>query len=214
MKCSYLHKRFVTGMKGSSIKIIIECGSRDCLDAIELNNYYHPKIIYSFECNPESIPICEKNIEGYPNIKLIKCAAYDKNGVVDFYATDMLKSTDKNIGASSLLFHRDNKKSFIQKRIQVEAIRLDTFIEQEQITKIDLLCMDLQGAEHFAIKGFGDKIRNVKFIISEVSFSSYYHGDKPYTTIITMLRDKGFEVVDWDTKRRVEFGNVLLKNVG
>jgi FkbM family methyltransferase len=203
-------------MQYVSVKTIVECGSRDCLDAIELNNYYHPEIIYSFECNPESISVCEDNIKDIQNIKLMKYAVYDKNGVVDFYATDMVKSSDKNIGASSLLFHRDNKESFIQKKIQVESIRLDTFMEQENIKEVDLLCMDLQGAEHLAIKGAGNKIKNVKFIISEVSFSSYYHGDVPYRMIIGLLRDKGFEVLDCDTRRITNggFGNMLFKNVG
>ena len=115
---TYTHQQFTNCIK-YQIKKIIECGSRDCLDAIIMNEYYKPEIIYSFECNPESILVCEKNIISYENIKLIKKAVSNNNGIIDFYATDMDKSNDKNIGASSALFHRDNKENYIQKKILV-----------------------------------------------------------------------------------------------
>jgi FkbM family methyltransferase len=199
----YTHPQFINKIDKQSIRTIVECGSRDCLDAIEMNNYYYPDIIYSFECNPESIDVCKTNL--LPNIKLIEKAVCDKNGIVDFYPTDMDKSIDKNIGASSLLWHRDNKVEFFQKHIQVGAIRLDTFMEQEGISGIDLLCMDLQGAEHLALEGLGSRIKDVRYIISEVSFKSHYEGDMLRVEIRRLLNKKGFDVLQYIS------GNVLFK---
>jgi FkbM family methyltransferase len=212
---TYLNKIFTNRIQKSSINTIMECGSRDGLDAIELNNFYHPERIYSFECNPESILVCEENVKEYGNIKLVKKAVYKNNGLVDFYPTDMDKSIDKNIGASSLLFHRDNKTSFFQRKIQVEAIRLDTFMKDENILKIDLLCLDLQGAEHFAIEGLGKRIKDVHYIISEVSFSSFYHGDQSFKKIIDILKQKDFTIMACDTRRinGPGFGNALFSNM-
>jgi FkbM family methyltransferase len=214
MSSTYLNTIFTDRIHKDSIKTIVECGSRDCLDAIELLNYYQPDVIYSFECNPESVLVCDKNIKEFSSIKLIPKAVCDVDEKVDFYATDMERSNDKNIGASSLLFHIDNEYDYIQKRIRVQGIRLDSFMKQEQIQTIDLLCLDLQGAEKIALEGLGDQLKNVRYIISEVSFSSYYYDNVLFTELTQILKDKGFimTVCDHDFKTATTFGNALFEN--
>lgn len=205
MNSTYLQPVFTNKIDKNKIHTIVECGSRDCLDAIELNKYYHPDMIYSFECNPESIPVCKENIEGIGNIKLIEKAVYNENGIVDFYPTDMKRSIDKNIGASSLLWHRDNKNEFFQKKIQVESIRLDSFIIWNGIADIDLLCMDLQGAEHIAIESLGERLSDVNYIIMEVSFVSHYEGDMLRGDMRRFMNTRGFDTI------RYYSGNILFK---
>jgi FkbM family methyltransferase len=211
---NYLNNIFTSKIDSNSIKTIVECGSRDCLDAIELNEYYKPNMIYSFECNPESVVVCEKNIIGIPNIKLIDKAVYKEDTSVDFYATDMENSIDKNIGASSLLYHRDNKIEFFQKKIFVDAIRLDTFMKMENIKNIDLLCFDLQGAEYMAIEGLGERIRDVHYLITEISFQSYYFEDRLASKIVEVLKGFGFKMIACDRfsgfKYNTGFGNALF----
>lgn len=194
----YLQNVFTKHIKKDEINIIVECGSRDCLDAIELNNYYTPDKIYSFECNSDSIIICKENIKNIENIFLIEKAVYNKNEKIFFYPTDMDKSPDKNIGASSLLLHINNKiGTFIQKEVEVDAIRLDTFINNERINKIDLLLFDLQGAEYLAIDGLGEKISNVHYLITEVSFRNYYLNDMLFEDFNKLIDSKGFSLIDY-----------------
>ena len=207
MECTYLHSTFTDRIKKDFINTIMECGSRDCLDAVALYNYYKPKVLYSFECNPESTPICVENINGIENIKLIQKAVGRVEGQIKFYATDMLRSIDKNIGASSLLVHRDNQQEYFQKEIEVECIRLDTFMQQNNVETIDLLCMDLQGAELLAIEGLGRRLGDVHYIISEISMKSYYHGDMLYCDFNKVMEGKGF------VELCRQGGDALYKNV-
>jgi FkbM family methyltransferase len=193
------------------IDTIIECGSRDCLDTIEMLNFYKPQIIYSFECNPTSVEVCKQNISGYDKIQLIDKATYSENTTIDFYMTDMEKSVDKNIGASSLLVHRDNTHRFFQKKTQVQAIRLEDFLKENGIKSVDLLCMDLQGSELHTLRGLGESIKNVKYIITEVSFKSYYNNDNLYDEVNDFLIKHGFEmknVLDYGG-----FGDAIYYNV-
>jgi FkbM family methyltransferase len=192
LKCPYLHRRFVTKIDKTRVRTIFECGSRDGLDAIELNKYYKPESIYAFECNPEAIELCKKNLKD-TNIVLVEKAVYNESKIVDFYAADMEKSIDKNLGASSLLWHRDNEVEFFQKKIQVEAIRLDDFMKQNKINKVDMLCMDLQGVELQALQGLGNKLKDVIYIILEVSLEHYYKDDVLFKQMKGFLDDKGFQ---------------------
>lgn len=191
MKSSYLHRRFIHRINKDKVKIIFECGSRDGLDAIQLYEYYKPRLLYTFECNPEAIVLCKENLKN-TNIILVEKAVYNENKIVDFYATDMEKSTNKELGASSMLWHRDNEIEFFQKKIEVEAIRLDDFMRQNNIDKVDMLCMDLQGVELQALQGIGNKIKDVSYIILEVSFEHYYKDDVLFKQMSGFLDDKGF----------------------
>lgn len=200
------------------IKIIVECGSRDCLDAIEMLKVYNPDIIYSFECNPESVEACKQNIANYPKIKLVDKAVSDKDGEITFYATDMEKSLDKNIGASSALIHKGGQKDFIQKEITVPSITLDTFFNENNLKEIDLLCLDLQGYEQVALIGFLKNIHKVKYIISEVSFQDYYYGNVLFDEYVKFLQDLNFVMITVDPiehlLQRHAFGDALFINRG
>ncbi|MDH7554335.1 MAG: FkbM family methyltransferase [Spirochaetota bacterium] len=214
---SYLNKRFLCHINKDRVRVIAECGSRDGLDAIALYKYYYPAKVYVFECNPEAIPLCRENLKDYPDIKLIEKAVYDRNGIVDFFAVDMEKSTDKNIGASSMLWHRDNTVELFQKKIQVEAIRLDTFMQQEGLDKIDLICMDLQGAELTTLDGMGTKINKTSYIITEVVFEHFYKGDYLFDDVKQYMLKKGFNFVicnGFIKNRHTGFTDCLFRREG
>jgi hypothetical protein len=66
----YLDSIFIDKIDPNEIDTIVEIGSRDCVDAIRLANFYKTKVI-AFECNPEAVAICKKNIFGNPNIELL-----------------------------------------------------------------------------------------------------------------------------------------------
>ena len=190
MNSDYLYEGFTRLIDKRSIHTIIECGSRDGLDTIALEEFFNPDVIYSFECNPESIPVCLGNIEGHEKILFSNMAVTNIDGRVKFYPTDMRKSPDKNIGASSLFRHT---RGLVQKEIEVEAGRLDTFMQLQNINHIDLLCMDLQGAEPLAIEGLGERIKDVAYIITEVCDKIFYEGEVPFQQFNDTLEKLGFE---------------------
>lgn len=212
---SYLNSRFIACINKDNVHTIVECGSRDGLDAIALYEYYQPEKIYAFECNPEAIELCKENLSNYPDIKLIEKAVYNENKEIDFYAVDMEKSIDKNIGASSILWHRDNKVELFQKKIKVGAIRLDTFMKKEGIDRINLLCMDVQGVEMEVFEGLGNDISNIRYIITETCFEHFYEGDKLLGDMRKYLDEKGFNLLvcsGFIPGRRTGFTNCLFRN--
>ena len=45
--------------------IVFDVGSRDCAQSIEFYHAYPTAKIYAFECNPNTLDICRKNIEQF-----------------------------------------------------------------------------------------------------------------------------------------------------
>jgi FkbM family methyltransferase len=197
---SYLE--FKNMIDKNDIKIIFELGSRDLEDALKLEKYYENSIVYAFECNPDCLIECKKNIALSKNVFLIEKAVSINDGVVTFYPFDLKKYN--NMGSSSMLkinFSNRNindpdyKRENPQFEINVEGIRLDTFIKQNNIHKIDLLCIDLQGYELNALKSLGEHINNVKYIITECSIESTYEGGATFKELNEYLSDFNFKYV-------------------
>ena len=106
-----------------------------------------------------------------------------------------------NMGASSMLkidFSSRNKddpdynRENPQKEIIVNGIRLDTFINENNINNIDLLCMDLQGYELNALKSLGNHLYNIKYIITECSIKSTYINGVSFKELEEYLKNYNF----------------------
>ena len=190
----------------TDIRVIFELGSRDLLDAIQLATDYQ-SMVYAFECNPDCLRECHKNIASISSdighkIHLIDKAVSITNGPVSFFSFDLEKYN--NMGASSMLqidftkrdvsdpdYGRENP----QKEVCVTGTRLDTFIQEEKIPKVDLLCMDLQGYELQALKSLGDDLRNVTYILTECSIQSTYTNGATFGELYAYLSLFGFQYV-------------------
>ena len=79
-------------------------------------------------------------------------------------ASSCLKIDFSNRNKCDADYNRPNP----QKEIIVPSVRLDTFLTRYKIDNIDLLCMDLQEYELFALFSLGYHIKNVKYIISRL----------------------------------------------
>jgi FkbM family methyltransferase len=198
---------FLSKIDNSKIKTIFELGSRDLFDAIKLLNYFKDCKVYAFECNTDCLIECNKTLynleEGLKErIFLIDKAVSLVNGVVSFYPFDLEKYN--NMGASSMLKidfscrnidDPDYNLPNPQKEIKVNGIRLDSFINDNQITNIDLLCIDLQGYELNAIKSLGNYLNNVKYIITECSIVSTYTEGASFKDLDEYLRSFNFKYI-------------------
>ena len=200
---SYFDSIFETNI-ASPIKTIFELGSRDMLDAIKLQNRYN-SVVYAFECNPDCLSQCELNYNATDNytksrVKLVKMAVCENDGPTSFFPFDLLKYN--NMGSSSMLkidFSRreqsdpDYNIPNPQKEIVVEGIRLDTFMANNEIDQVDMICMDLQGYELNALKSMGSKLNSIKYIITECSIDNTYINGASFAELNNYLQSYEFE---------------------
>lgn len=145
-----------------------------------------------------NIYICRKKVASLKRAKLIEKAVADKNGNLTFYQINQDKSektnwSDGNPGASSLFKVSDKgNEKLVQNIITVPAVKLSSFVEFEKIKSIDLLFMDIQGAELLAFKGLDEEIYNVKIISTEACFLELYEKQPLFKDIKKFLNERGF----------------------
>jgi len=202
---AYLVPWVLKHIKRREVKTILELGSGNGMDAVRLFNYYPFSKVYTFEANPGTYPIIEKNLINYPEITFVPKAVSDKNETIKFYPV-----TDGRHLASSMFLAKDTyPEKFKQSEIEVEAIRLDEYIKANNIPPIDMLCIDIQGAALKALKGMGEYLKDVTYIISEVETKPIYEGQNCLPEIEEYLKQFGFEYVENSTTNEY-YGDYLF----
>lgn len=183
------------------IRIVYDCGSRDALDGLDLLARLEADELHIFECNPDGIRLCKKNIASYSgtgSIFMNELALSDGEGELKFFSIDPERTVtphpDGNIGASSL-FQPDPaypKERYATKVVQVRATSLDKYCETHRPP--DLLWMDLQGAELRLLEGAKRTLPYVKAINLEVTFRRVFKGQPMFYQIHRFLKQKGFSL--------------------
>jgi FkbM family methyltransferase len=168
-----------------NIKTIFDIGSRDGCQALELNDWFEGSTIYLFEPVPTAIRWIEKNIKSRPNLHLIPQAVNNFDGYVPFYEV-----TNGNIGASSIL--KSHNPCFRTNLIQVPCTRIDTFMRQYNVPDIDLLWVDVEGAEKRVFSSFAGCLNSVKAIGTEVSLRNIFEGTILKNELDKLLDKMGF----------------------
>lgn len=210
---SYLN--FVNKIDKDSVKSIFEIGSRDAKDACQLSHFFKCHV-FAFECNPVAIEICKHNIDTNPNITLLPLAIWNRSGPMSFY-----RVIAGNIGASSCFKFNPEARNYpdivaeglVQEEIIVNAIRLDEFLEINDIDSIDLLCMDVQGAAFEVLDSLGKYLEKVKYIIVELETHPIYKGEVLYDDIEEYLTYRGFQRASNALDKDGLFGDVLYINL-
>ncbi len=213
----YVFKNVIDRRLPQPPRTIIEVGARNCSETLAFHECYPDAKIYSFECNPTTLPLCRAAVQGIPQIELIEKAVCLTNDKVTFYPIDKDKTVttheDGNPGASSL-FKASGKyphEKYAQLEISVDGIRLDSLVETKKIEEIDILWMDIQGGELMALKSLGRHIDKVKFVHTEVEFLDIYENQPLFPDIRKYLEGEGFYFCGF-TYKGDYFANALFLN--
>jgi FkbM family methyltransferase len=184
-----------------SVRTVVEVGARDCTETLDFHRTFPNAAIYTFECNPAMLPRCREAVQGLARIKLTEKAIGDSEGSVAFYPIDQAQTVtgqrDGNPGASSLFRAAGNypEERYVQNETIVQATTLEKFLSEEKIAAVDLLWMDIQGAELLALKGMGERIATVKLLHLEVEFFHIYQGQPLFGEVHRFLRKHGFTLL-------------------
>jgi FkbM family methyltransferase len=157
----YNDPRFLKHLNVNNIKTIFEVGARYGDESLTLSRIFPNSQVYSFECNPRTIEQCKIKLEHRKNIHFIPYGLGEVNESRPFYA--YLLSND---GASSFYKRIDYNES--QEDVgSINIKKLSDFVTENNISSIDLLCMDVQGYELNVLKGSEDFIQKIKYVIME-----------------------------------------------
>jgi FkbM family methyltransferase len=200
-----------------NIHTVFEFGSRYGEDSIAFALKYPKATVYAFECNTNTLPACRENISRYKNIVFTEKAVSDIDGPISFFKIDKDKTEtswpDGNQGASSLLKASGKYpiENYVQEEIKVESVTLSTFMHTNKLNSIDILWMDIQGAELLALQGLHEDVEKVKIIHLEVEFFEIYKDQPLFNEITKFLDGNNFDLIGFSSKNEFS-GDAIFIN--
>lgn len=197
------------------VEVIFDIGSCHALESVEFAKRFNNARVFTFEANPVSYEVCLENVKDYSSITVINEAVNDYDGLCKFYPIDKDKTIttweDGNQGASSLYVangNYDHIEKYVQYEIEIPCTRLDTFCKKNGVDKIDIIWMDLQGAELKALQSLGFLLETVQIIHTELEVNPIYEGQCVFNDVYEFLLDNGFDF-DWGDPN-VNFGSNFI----
>ncbi len=188
--------------------VIIEAGAANGVDTIEMAQIWSRGNIYAFEPIPKLYEQLILNTKKYKNIK---CFSYALSNTVEL--KEIFVSGGSSEFSSSLLIPKEHLSEhpevIFSEKIQVQTITLDSWAEKNNIDRVDMLWLDLQGAEPAVLKASPKILSTVKLIYTEVSLKELYEGTPLYPEFRDWLKKQNFRVkreeLAWE-----DAGNVIF----
>jgi len=181
--------------------VILDVGANDGGTSRMFQHYFPLGRVYAFEPDPRAISHCKQRIEiGHldpSRFELFEGAVSDETGFCVFFQSDghdpnwyasghdlsgsiLTPTSERPLGSPDLFF---------KSTIQVKCITLEDWLLLKGISKIDVLWMDVQGAEARVLKGMKSFVNHMDWIHFEVinSDSNCYVGQATLEEIKVFL---------------------------
>lgn len=154
---------------------------------------HRPERIVLVEAIPELAEKLQARYAGHPAISVVSAALSDRNSEAQF-------EINQSEASSSLLpidprnsewFARDLR---VARTVQVPTMTLPALVEAQQLQTVDLLKLDLQGAERFVLTGGESVLDRVRVIYTEVFFEQLYAGAWLFGELSAFLTARGYKL--------------------
>jgi FkbM family methyltransferase len=181
-----LCEKIAEQLKTKDHPVFIDIGANLGLISLYMQRHIPSVRIYAFEPGIQQrslfgLTITKNKLED--KIQLFPYAVSDKNEITNF--TTYEDATD---GAGDGLLNTGRVHKNIR-MIPVETITIDTFMSRHQISQVDVIKIDIEGAELLAFNGAKETIRHhrpiIHFELNPLNLRSYPHTAEDVITFLT-----------------------------
>jgi FkbM family methyltransferase len=154
---------------------------------------HRPQRVVLVEAIPELAENLRARYGGDPRFSVVAAALSDRSGQAQF-------EINRSEASSSLLpidprnsewFARDMS---VTRSVQVPTVTLPELMDREGLERVDLLKLDLQGAERLVLTGGAAVLDRVEVIYTEVFFEQLYTGAWLFWEMNEFLSHRGFKL--------------------
>lgn len=151
------------------------------------------KAVYAFEPLPSNLHRLSINLElnATQNVTVVQSAVTDRSGTGTLYVPE-----DENTGLASLIEETGGHS------IAVPTITLDEFVRKQGIGRVDLIKIDIEGAEALAFEGAQE-------LLSRVDAPDVIFEAKPGSEAANRLQSCGYTIYEFKLQREWEAPNLF-----
>jgi FkbM family methyltransferase len=163
--------------------VILDVGANKGQSITRYKKLFQNPIIHSFEPNIDEVNILKQKYINDKNLYLNNVAVGDKKGNLEFNINaGSGHSSFKNLIPNTTWIKKRSKrlkvddKNYTTKKVNAEIITLDDYVNEKNLTNIDILKIDTQGFEDKVLLGAKSLLKNnrIKLVQLELIFSEIY----------------------------------------
>jgi FkbM family methyltransferase len=143
------------------------------------------------------------------DVRVVDRAVADTDGNRVEFTINAYSETSSLLELRRDLSELSNIDTRVERRISVETITLDRLYADQDLTAVDLLKIDVQGAELLVLKGAGRALSNSEMVWIETSFKPLYEGSALFAEVYDQLGAAGFELREISPGHRAPTGELL-----
>ncbi|MGF1677757.1 MAG: FkbM family methyltransferase [Candidatus Methylacidiphilales bacterium] len=176
-----------------------------------MKKVYGSREVVAIEAIPDLAEALKKRYRDDHGVRIMSAALSDGEGTATFqlnrhdYSSSLLSIDERN----SKWFGKDLR---IEKTIEVPTITLEGVMSEMGWDQVDLLKMDLQGAEGMVLRGSEHVLDRVQVIFTEILFEPLYEGAWLFWEMREFLADKGFKLCGMSNLVHSAEGDLLQGN--
>jgi FkbM family methyltransferase len=190
---------------------VVDAGAHHGHTVMEYLEHFPNSRVVALEPEPENYAIAKKTLAPFgERVELLPFALAETDGSV------LLRLTSHS-GAHSLLEVGDMRYYDAPVEtltpIEVRAVSLDTLLAQHRLDRLDILKMDIQGAELLALRGAGKLLARhaIGLIALEVLFQPLYRNQPTFWDIADHLRTLGYALQGIHDQRHHAANHAILR---
>jgi FkbM family methyltransferase len=181
-------------------KVIFDIGCFDCSESLQFKRRFPQTDIYAFEASPKNYNRIITNPNITSQVRVFNMALCDKIGEIDFHDSYGVNECSGSILESC---HTREDLKF-HSAVKVPATTISHFCATQGIPNVDVIHMDVQGAEYYVMKGIGE-IRP-EIIFCETAEYDNYKGALTMEDLDDLMTDLGYRI-----EKALEFDTLYVK---
>jgi 2-O-methyltransferase len=176
---------------GKENPTILEIGCHDGENTLWFIEKFKEARVHCFEPDPRAIKKFKDNFSQYKNVTLHEFALGDEVGKATFHQSSHTDPNGDWDASGSLMAPKNHLTEYpwvtFDSSVTVDVETLDAFCEKNGIQEVDLIWMDVQGAELKVIAGGAKTFMNTRFIVTEYNNKELYSGQPKMKQILEAL---------------------------
>lgn len=184
------------GVNQKEITLIVIIGGYLADEVLRMKKYYPNAVFVVFEASKRYYDRLSKRFRDIDRVKTFNCAISNKTGAAQFFETN-LKGSGSLLSVGELArtsYAAENRESFSVKTYQLDDhIKEFNWLQFTNSDKIDLLWIDVQGAEEMVIEGASQTLTSCRSVMLEVSrWEPLYQGGAVMDRLEYLMAEHGF----------------------